>query len=232
MQLYSIAFSPYAARCRIQIYYKHLPVEIVAPPGGLGSQQIKARNPIGKIPVLDLGDRALAESWAIMDYLESSYPTPPMRPDDAFGRAQLQMLVRFVDLNLAPALLPLFTALRTTVSTDAIAAAQTAIQTQLRIMEDLLAGKPVFPRMTLDLADAALLPVMSYATLLTAHFGAADCLADLPVTRNWWKRTCRETAAARVLTEMEGGLRAALPALYAKAPPQVGYTDRLRWPIP
>ncbi len=47
MQLYSAAISPYAARCRIQIRHKTLPVEIVPVPGGMGSDTVKAKNPTG-----------------------------------------------------------------------------------------------------------------------------------------------------------------------------------------
>ena len=89
MQLYSLSFSPYASRCRIYIHHKNLPVAIVAPPGGLGSAQLKAKNPIGKIPVLDLGERAIAESWTIMEYLESQHPAQPMWPADEFGRPRI-----------------------------------------------------------------------------------------------------------------------------------------------
>ena len=101
MKLYSLAFSPYASRCRIQVFHKNLGVEIVAPPGGLGSSELRARNPIGKVPVLDLGDQSLAESAAIMEYLEARFPETPMRPSDPLEAARLTELVRFTDLYLA-----------------------------------------------------------------------------------------------------------------------------------
>lgn len=215
MQLYSSSFSPYASRCRIQIHHKNLPVEIVPPPGGLGSAQLKAKNPIGKIPVLDLGDKVLAESWAIMEYLEARFPEPSMRPADAFEQAKLQELVRFTDLNLATAMFPLFRALRGAVGPEGVAEALTALQAQLQVLESLLARKVRGTR--LDLADAALLPVMFYARLLAKHFGKTDCLAALPVTSGWWQRASAVPAAAKVLAEMEAGLRTAIPVLFAGA---------------
>lgn len=219
MQLYSSAFSPYASRCRIQIHHKKLPVEIVSPPGGLGSAELKAKNPSGKIPVLvmssDGGNRALAESWAIMEYLEACFPEPAMRSTDAFEQAQSQELVRFTDLSLATALFPLFRALRGAVGPEAIAEALPALQSQLQILELLLARKNHNTALSLDLADAALLPVMFYARLLAKHFGKIDCLAALPVTSRWWQQTSAVPAAAKVLAEMESGLRAAIPVLFA-----------------
>jgi glutathione S-transferase len=214
MQLYSIPFSPYAARCRIQIHHKQLPVEIVPPPGGLGSAQLREKNPIGKIPVLDLGERSLAESWAIMDYLESVYPQTPMRPADAYDRACLQALVRFTDLYLAPAMLPLFKALRAPATPEEIQASLAALKAQLATLESLLAQKPARNECPIDLADAALLPVLWYARILATHFGAPDLLAGLPATTDWWKRLQQQPSAVRVLDEMEQGLRQAIPVLF------------------
>ena len=216
MQLYNSAFSPYASRCRIQIHHKQLPVEIIPPPGGLGSAQLKDKNAIGKIPVLDLGDKSLSESWAIMDYLETRYPQQtPMRPGDAFDAAKQQELVRFTDLQLATTMFPMFRALRGAAGPEAVAEALTGLKAQLQILETLLAQKN--NSLPLDLADAALLPIAWYARVLVRHFGKSDCLEGLPVTQAWWQRTSSVPAAAKVLGEMEAGLRAAIPALFATA---------------
>lgn len=214
MQLYSSPISPYAARCRIQILHKQLPVEIVPPPGGMRSADVLAKNPVGKIPVLDLGDTALAESWSIMEYLEARFPQPPMRPADALAAAQQSALVRFVDIQLAPAMFPLFRALRGGVSPEAVAEALTQMDTQLAVLDALLARRPAS---SFDLADAALLPVIWYGRVLVRHFGQRDLLAGAPAVQAWWARASAVPAAATVLAEMENGLRAMLPQLFAAA---------------
>ncbi len=213
MKLYSSPISPYASRCRIQIRHKNLPVEIVPPPGGMGSEQVKARNPMGKIPVLELGEDSLAESWAIMEYLEARFPEIPMRPADPLATAHQQELVRFADLYLAPAMFPLFLALRGAADAEAVSKALDGLQGQLQILEQLLArgGRSE----ELDLADAALLPIVWYAQILARHFGLGDCLASLTATRSWWQQASQIPAAAQVLAEMDASLRAAMPALFA-----------------
>lgn len=215
MQLYSLSFSPYASRCRIYIRHKGLPVEIVAPPGGLGSAQLKAKNPLGKIPVLDLGDRALAESWAIMEFLESRHPDAPMWPADDFARARVRELVRFCDLHLALTVVPMFRALRGAATAEQVREALVQQDAQLAILEALLARKPEFAVAPLDMADCALLPVVYYSILLTRHFGRREALASLPVTSAWWHRASAVPAAAHVLGEIEAGLRQAIPVLVA-----------------
>ncbi len=212
MQLYSIAISPYASRCRVQIYHKNLPVEIVPPPGGMRSAEVLARNPGGRIPVLDLGGEALAESWAIMEYLEACHPEPPMQPSDPLGRARLSELCRFADLYLATAMFPLFKALRGGVDKAGIAEAKAGLAQQLTVLEQQWARKPAGGE--LDLGDAALVPIVWYAQILSRYFGTADCLAGLPQTSAWWSRVSTVPAAARVIDELDSGLRAALPALF------------------
>lgn len=220
MQLYSTSFSPYAARCRVQIYHKDLPVEIVAPPGGIGSAEIRASNPTGRIPVLKIdGQRWLGESWAIMEYLEDRFPAVAMRPSDTYACAQMRMLVRFADLYLASAMFPLFRALRGGVDGDTIDAAVTGLQTQLQQLEKLLEATGRSRSQPLDLADAALLPIVEYARLLGPHFGADDLFATCPGVGAWLRRVGTEAAGARVLEEMETGLRAAIPALFGSPTP-------------
>jgi len=212
MQLYSAPISPYASRCRIQIHHKQLPVAIVPPPGGMRSAQVLALNPIGKIPVLDLGGDALFESWAIMDYLETRFPQTPMRPADPLAAAKLAALVRFADIQLALAMFPMFRALRGAAGADAVTEAVAGQDAQLQVLEQLLARKA--SGLAFDLADAALLPIVYYGRLLGAHFGKKDVIAALPATLRWWQAASTVPAAAQVLAEMEQGLRAAIPVLF------------------
>ena len=212
MKLYNAAISPYAARCRIQIRHKNLPVELVDPPGGMGSPDVRAANPSGKIPVLEVDGTTLAESWSIMGYLEALYPQPAMQSDDPLIRAQHDAFVRFIDLSLAPALFPLFAALRSHPGDDAIQQASNGLSAQLDILELQL------PRLDydqpLELSDAALLPVVWYARVLGRHFALADCLSGRPNCQNWWQRASGAPAAAQTLDEMQAGLAAMMPALF------------------
>ena len=80
MKLYNVYLSPFAARCRIQIYAKNLAVDLVEPPGGLQSASYKAIAPIGKVPFLDAEGFLLPESELICEYLEDRFPEPSLRP--------------------------------------------------------------------------------------------------------------------------------------------------------
>lgn len=55
-------------------------------------------NPNGVIPLLILEDgRSLYESGTICEYLDETYPEPPLRPADAFGRAVMRNWIRHID---------------------------------------------------------------------------------------------------------------------------------------
>jgi glutathione S-transferase len=62
------------------------------------SPEYLALNPNGVIPLLILPDgRPLFESSTICEYLDETYPDPPLRPDDAYLRAEMRNWVRHVD---------------------------------------------------------------------------------------------------------------------------------------
>jgi glutathione S-transferase len=55
-------------------------------------------NPNGVIPLLILEDgRSLYESGTICEFADETWPDPPLRPDDAYGRAVMRNWIRHVD---------------------------------------------------------------------------------------------------------------------------------------
>lgn len=63
-----------------------------------------AINPEGKVPVLIHEGHVVTESTVINEYLEDVFPEAPLRPADAWGRAQVRVWTKFVDEYLCPAL--------------------------------------------------------------------------------------------------------------------------------
>ena len=60
-----------------------------------------ARNPFGKLPVLELPDGSyLLESLCIIDYLEELHPEPPLIGRDPTERARVRELERVADLGV------------------------------------------------------------------------------------------------------------------------------------
>jgi glutathione S-transferase len=118
MKLYQFFASPFPTRVRLMLYAKGIPFEIVEPPGFGNSKLPKGEylklNPLGRVPTLVLDDgRALPESEVICEYLEETFPSPPLLPADPWQRAQVRLVTRISDIYLVMAMVPLFDLLAT-----------------------------------------------------------------------------------------------------------------------
>jgi glutathione S-transferase len=102
MKLIGALASPYVARVVMFADLKGIALPLEPAPGGMGSDEYKAFNPIGKIPSLDVDGQCIAESEVICEYLESAYPEPALLPGDPMGQAQSRMVSRMTDLYVAP----------------------------------------------------------------------------------------------------------------------------------
>jgi maleylacetoacetate isomerase len=92
IRLYDYWRSSAAYRVRIALHLKGVPYESVAI-DLLASEQDgldnRARNPLGLVPTLEVDGTMLTQSLAIIDYLDATYPDPPMVPRDALARSKV-----------------------------------------------------------------------------------------------------------------------------------------------
>ena len=207
MKLYSLPHSPYAARVRIQIYAKNLPIEI-AVPEGFRTPAYKKVNPTGKVPALDTGDRVLPEAAVIMDYLEQRFPAVPLYPNNLDERTLVNLFCRVVDTYLSPALFPLFAQVfQKTASDDEIANLLKAMKAQLTLLDQLFADYGREHHTALDLADCTLAPVMFYVLQVCSWFDEHDPLLGCERLQSWWQWVNEDESVSRVITEMDEGLK-------------------------
>ena len=96
--LYDAANSPCARRVRMCLIEKGVPFEIRWMGLGLMDQKqawYLKLNPNGLVPTLVHGERALYESNVINEYLDATFPAPPLVPKDAYLQAQMRMWMAF-----------------------------------------------------------------------------------------------------------------------------------------
>ncbi|WP_234904700.1 glutathione S-transferase N-terminal domain-containing protein [Rhizobium rhizogenes] len=74
-------------RVRIALHLKGIPFAY-APVSSLAPGEYARLNPQGLLPALDIGGRIIAQSSAILDYLEETYPQPSLLPADPIVRAE------------------------------------------------------------------------------------------------------------------------------------------------
>lgn len=216
MRLLSSDFSPYSTRVRIQIRKKNLPIEICLPEPPLRTPEFLTKYPLGKIPVLELDDnRTIAESWAIMQYLEDAFPEVPLKSAKPFEAAQECMLARFADLHLGPALFPMFGSLLTGSKIN-INHELKNIYRELDKGERLLETMSDFKQRDINLGDVALAPTMYFSTETPKMFDCIDLLANYPLLKSWWLWVQTDADVAQGVKEMNTAFHSFMAA-YKKA---------------
>lgn len=103
MQLYTTSASPNGQR--VNVFLKEKGIEVPTTEIDLRgaenlSDDFRARNPFGRVPVLELDDGShLAESVAICRYFEGLHPEPNLFGAPGLEAAQIEMWMRRVELN-------------------------------------------------------------------------------------------------------------------------------------
>ena len=96
-RLYHVALSPYCRKVRLVLGEKRIEVELVEERWWETGSEIARRNPAGKIPVLRMDGRLMAESQAICEYLDELVPTPPLMPATPLERYEVRRLCAWFD---------------------------------------------------------------------------------------------------------------------------------------
>jgi glutathione S-transferase len=204
--LYYGSGSPYAWRVWLALEHKGIPYELRTlsfDAGDLGKPEFRALNPRGRVPVLVDDGFALAESAAIVEYLEDKRPGEPrLFAAEPRQRAVQRRMVREADEYLAAAMEALARAVLFTPPEQRVAERVAACGDELRqelarwetaIGGDYLAGAlsaadlTVYPMVALVQRMASRNPGVIAADLIGPKMSAwADRMAALPATKKTW----------------------------------------------
>ena len=97
IRLFHVPLSPFCRKVRLSLGEKKLEVELVEERYWEGDPDFLRRNPAGKVPVLKMDGRTMAESAAICEYIEEKHPEPALLPKDSGGRYEVRRLVSWFD---------------------------------------------------------------------------------------------------------------------------------------
>ena len=108
-RLYSYFRSSAAYRVRIALAlkglaYETVPVHLIKDGGQQNSSSYRSANPQGLVPAWQPAEAGpvLAQSLAIMEYLDEVHPQPALLPADALGRARVRALAQMVACEIHP----------------------------------------------------------------------------------------------------------------------------------
>ena len=211
MKLFSLALSPFAARVRVAVHAKNLPVEIVTPPSDWRtSPEFKKLNPLVRVPVLVLDDgTALAESGVIVEYLEDAYPETSLRPRSPKDLARVRFITQVAEQYVMPSIMPLFGLFDVKTRDEAAITTQlTKLDAALRQLDDLLAPGAYANGDRLTTADAWLMPVRYSLDGLMNFSGRTNILDRHDAVRAYADVARRDPHLGHVWREMDDGLKA------------------------
>ncbi|MDE2607303.1 MAG: glutathione S-transferase family protein [Burkholderiales bacterium] len=100
LTLHGFALSNYYNKVKLALLEKGLAFEEQYVGVKEKDEALLAASPLGKIPYLTTERGCLCESQAILEYLESAHPQPPLLPADPFEAAKVRELVTFIDWHL------------------------------------------------------------------------------------------------------------------------------------
>ena len=208
LKLVSFELCPYVERSRIVLLEKGLPHRVEFIDLANKPDWFLRVSPMGRVPVLLIGDRPVFESMIINELLDELHPDPPLMPGEPIRRAEARGWIVYANEVVMPASHSAALALSTPDAGSAPEKSLTALQEALAKLEAQVSrgGGPFFSGGRFSLADAAYAPFFRrWRVVESLGRPGSELLARLPGVAAW-----AEALAARP------SVRAAEPAAFAE----------------
>jgi glutathione S-transferase len=101
LKLHGFSSSNYYNVPKLALLEKGIAFEEVLSYSGVGPKykpEYLDKSPLGKVPALETDEGFISESRAILEYIESAHPQPPLLPATPFAIAKVQELSQFIEL--------------------------------------------------------------------------------------------------------------------------------------
>jgi glutathione S-transferase len=156
LKLISFDLCPYVQRASIALAEKNVPFERINVDLADKPDWFRKISPLGKVPLLMVGEEVLFESAVIVEYLDETVE-PKLHPSDALARARHRAWMEFGSSILAH-----IWTIETAKDRSAFDHAVTAVSEKFARIEDQLGEGPFFAGARFSLVDAVFAPVFRY----------------------------------------------------------------------
>lgn len=100
LELFSMPLCPFAHRVRLVLAEKGIAYRLTEIDLGNKPQAFLKVSPYGKVPALRHGGTHICESAIINEYLDETFPVPPLLPRDPADRARARFWIDFANARL------------------------------------------------------------------------------------------------------------------------------------
>ena len=192
--LYGLPVSSYTAKVRVALHWRGLAYQEREPEGGYRSAAWAERVPMGTLPALAHDGFFLAESEAILEYLEEAFPERPLLPSDPQQRAQTRMLARLHDLHVEPRVRALFALIKDPAQHPSLPELHAALHDKLERLAQLAKAAPFMAGKQPSLADCGFAVTLPLARRLLE---ALDRPLALPAKLQAWDEAMAQDLAVQ-----------------------------------
>jgi glutathione S-transferase len=156
LTLVSFDLCPYVQRAAIALSEKGVPFRRVDVDLSNKPEWFRTISPLGKVPLLRVGNDVLFESAAIVEYLEETTPHP-LHPHDPIERAKHRAWMEF-----GSSILAYIWVLETTPDPATFGAKLDVLKDKFKRIENTLTSGPYFAGTRLSFVDVVFAPVFRY----------------------------------------------------------------------
>ncbi|MBW4622540.1 MAG: glutathione S-transferase family protein [Cyanosarcina radialis HA8281-LM2] len=100
IEIYSAVLCPFAHRSRLTLLEKGIPFKAIEIDLQNKPANFAEISPYGKVPVLKHGNNRVWESAIVNEYLDETFPEPPLLPKTPMQRAEARIWINFADTRL------------------------------------------------------------------------------------------------------------------------------------
>jgi glutathione S-transferase len=206
MKIYGFPLSPFVRKVVVAAREKGLDYELIPANPSQPTEEFLKVSPFSKIPALSDGDFSLADSTAIVTYLDAKHPEPALLPADPQARGRAVWFEEVADTILIPAGAPIVlnrflrpNIFGTEGDEAAAVAAEEAIKRPLGYLEGAVSGSGWLDgAFTVgDLAVACTVKTLGYTgwTLDTATYPKLAAWYERVTERPAWQKAAEQEAA-------------------------------------
>jgi glutathione S-transferase len=178
LKLVSTHLCPYVQRAAIVLAEKRQPFERVYVDLSNKPEWFKAISPLGKVPLLSIGDDVVFESAVILEYLEETV-APRLHPSEPLRRADHRAWIEF-----GSAILNDIAGFYRAPDPDSFEQKRMLLAERFTWLERKLPTEPWFDGSSFSLVDAVYAPVFRYFDLFE-KVGEFGILANKPKIARW-----------------------------------------------
>lgn len=176
--LVSFALCPYVQRAAITLAEKAVPFTRIDVDLADKPDWFRAISPLGKVPLLQVGETVLFESAPIVEYLDEVH-APRLHPDDPLTRARHRAW-----MEVGSSILADLWVVETTADAAAFDEKLAAIYAKFARIEAVLGDGPYFDGGTFRIVDAVFAPIFRYFDVFDT-FTDLGAFEGLPKVQAW-----------------------------------------------